>query len=44
MRKWLHDRPWIWIVVFFGCLVAGSLATVIIAEMNRPIIVKEETR
>ena len=44
MRKGLHDRPWIWIVVFFGCLVAGSLATVIIAEMNRPIIVKEEPR
>lgn len=44
MRKWLHDRPWIWIVVFMGFLVAGSLATLIIAEMNRPIIVKEETR
>ncbi|MEN8006122.1 MAG: hypothetical protein ABFS42_03865 [Candidatus Krumholzibacteriota bacterium] len=40
MRKWLHDNPWIWIVVFLSCLVAGSLATVVIAELNRPEIVK----
>ena len=40
MRKWLHDRPWIWIVVFMVLLVAGSIATVIIAELNRPEIVK----
>ncbi|MBU2501189.1 hypothetical protein KJ682_07680 [bacterium] len=40
MRKWLYDRPWIWIVVFLGALVLGSLATVIIAEMNRPEIVR----
>ena len=41
MRKWLHDRPWIWIVVFLGLLVAGSLGIVVIAELNRPEIVKE---
>ena len=40
MRKWLHDRPWIWIVVFIALLFAGSLATVIIAELNRPEIVR----
>ncbi len=40
MRKWLQDRPWIWIVVFIAVLLAGSLATVIIAELNRPEIVK----
>lgn len=40
MRKWLHDRPWIWIVVFLSCLVAGSIATVVIAELNRPQIVR----
>ena len=40
MRKWLHDRPWIWIVVFLSCLVAGSIATVVIAELNKPEIVK----
>lgn len=40
MRKWLQDRPWIWIVVFIAALLAGSLATVIIAEFNRPEIVK----
>lgn len=40
MRKWLHDRPWIWIVLFLGAVVAGSFATVVIAELNKPEIVK----
>jgi hypothetical protein len=40
MRRWLYDRPWIWIVVFLAVLVAGSIATVIIAELNRPEIVR----
>ena len=40
MRNWLRDRPWIWIVVFIAVLLAGSLATVIIAVLNRPEIVK----
>jgi hypothetical protein len=42
MRKWLHDRPWIWIVVLLGLLVAGGFTTLIIAELNRPEIVKEK--
>ena len=40
MRKWLRDRPWIWIALFIAVLLAGSLATVIIAQLNRPEIVK----
>lgn len=40
MRKWLFDNPWIWIVLFLSCLVAGSITTVIIAELNKPEIVK----
>lgn len=40
MRKWLYDRPWIWIVLFFVLLILGSFATVIIAELNKPQIVK----
>ncbi len=43
MRKWLYDNPWIWVALFLGCLVAGSLVTLVIAEMNRPEIVKEKT-
>ncbi len=43
MRKWLYDNPWIWVVVFLSCLVTGSLVTLVIAEMNRPEIVKEKT-
>jgi hypothetical protein len=40
MKKWLYDRPWIWVVLFLGLLVAGSLTTLVIAELNRPEIVK----
>jgi hypothetical protein len=40
MRKWLYDNPWIWIVVFLATLIAGSVATVIIAEANKPEIVR----
>lgn len=40
MRKWLYHNPWIWIVIFLSSLVAGSIATVIIAELNKPEIVK----
>ena len=41
MRKWLHDRPWIWIVLLLGFLVAAGLTVVVIAEMNRPVVVRE---
>jgi hypothetical protein len=40
MRKWLYDNPWIWVVVFLATLIAGSVATVIIAEINKPEIVR----
>ena len=40
MRKWIYDRPWIWIVLFLGLLMAGSLTTLVIAELNKPEIVK----
>lgn len=40
MRKWLYDNPWIWVVAFLACLIAASVATVIIAEVNKPEIVK----
>jgi len=40
MRKWLHDNPWIWIVLFLLILMAASAAVVIIAEFNKPEIVK----
>jgi hypothetical protein len=44
MRKWLYDNPWIWIVVFLAVLVAGSMATLVIAQLNRPEIVKEKKK
>lgn len=40
MRKWLYDNPWIWIVLFLATLIAASVATVIIAELNKPEIVR----
>ena len=42
MRKWLYDNPWIWVVLFLSCLIAGSITTLVIAEMNKPEIVKLE--
>lgn len=36
MKKWLYDRPWIWIVVFLGVVMASSVALIIIAHVNRP--------
>jgi len=41
MRRWLHARPWIWIIVFFLLLVAASMTTVVIAELNKPEVVRE---
>ena len=40
MKRWLSDNPWIWIVLFFAVMVAGSFATIVIAQLNRPEIVK----
>jgi hypothetical protein len=38
--RWLRDRPWIWIVLLLLLLLAGSAATLIIAELNRPILLR----
>ena len=40
MRRWLHDRPWIWIVLLLALLLAGSVATLVIAELNRPELLR----
>ncbi len=40
MRKWLHDNPWIWIALFLGSVVTASMVVVVIAEINKPEIVK----
>lgn len=40
MRKWLHDRPWIWIVVLLAFVLGGGFTTLVIAELNKPEIVK----
>ncbi len=42
MRQWLYDRPWIWVVVLLTLLVGGGLFVVVLAEMNKPTIVKEK--
>ena len=41
MRKWLEERPWVWIVLLLAALMAGSIATLVIAEFNKPEIVRE---
>ena len=40
MRRWLRDRPLIWIVLLLALLMGASIATLVIAELNRPEIVK----
>jgi hypothetical protein len=43
MRQWLRDRPWIWIILLMVLLFAGSAATLVIAQLNKPEIVKESS-
>jgi hypothetical protein len=43
MRKWLYDRPWIWIVVMLTLLVGFGGVVLVIAEKNKPTIVKPRT-
>jgi len=40
MKRWLSNNPWIWLVVFFVVMVLASLVTIVIAELNRPEIIK----
>ena len=41
MKEWLRERPWIWIIVLMALLFIGSAATLIIAQLNRPELVKQ---
>jgi len=36
MIKFLYDRPWIWIVLFFVCMVGLMIGFLVIAERNAP--------
>jgi len=38
MRRWLHDNPWIWIVLLLAVLMGASMLVLVIAELNRPEI------
>lgn len=38
MKQWIIDRPWIWIVAFFVVVIAASIWTVILAQLNRPMV------
>ena len=40
VASWLRARPWIWIVLLLAVLLAGSVATLVIAELNRPEILR----
>lgn len=44
MRKWLYDRPWIWIVVLLSAILIGGFTTLVIAELNKPEIVKVKAK
>ena len=36
MRKWVRDRPWIWIVVVFVLLIAAWTVLIKVASENQP--------
>lgn len=36
MRKWLRDRPWIWIIVLFTAFLAAWATLITIAVRNTP--------
>jgi hypothetical protein len=40
VRKWLEERPWVWIVLLLALLMAGSIATLVIAELNKPEVLR----
>lgn len=40
MRKWLRDRPWIWLIVLLAFMMSLSVAFLVIAEYHRPVLVK----
>ena len=40
MRKWLHDNPWIWIVLLIVLMLFLGMALVVISILNEPEIVK----
>jgi hypothetical protein len=41
MRELFRRRPWLWIVVLLGAMVAADLALLAISVSHAPISVKE---
>ncbi len=37
MRRWLRQRPWIWLVLFFVVFILMDAVFVAIAVWNRPV-------
>ncbi len=40
IKQWLRDRPWIWLVILLAFMMSLSIAFLVIAEFNRPLLVK----
>ena len=38
MRKWIRERPWIWIIVLLAFFVILNIIFVVIAFKNHPTI------
>ncbi len=38
MKEWIVERPWIWIVVFFGVVFASTFWMFWIAQSHRPVV------
>ena len=37
MRRWLKQRPWIWILVFFAVVILVNLVFVAVAVLHPPV-------
>ncbi|MEX2578988.1 MAG: hypothetical protein WD342_08015 [Verrucomicrobiales bacterium] len=42
MIRFLYDRPWIWIVLAFLCLIASWVVLLRLANEKRPAAVTED--
>ena len=40
MRRWLRDRPWIWLVLLLALVLGAAAVLIVIAERNPPEIVR----
>jgi len=36
MRRWIGERPWIWVLLLFGAMILFNLVLVVVAGVDPP--------